>query len=111
MYELLTIPAAADGAAEAVGGARLLRARAVTATPAASGRVVTLVADAVALEAVAVGAADDASAGRGRLDLDVHDGRPGDNLGDLHAVGGDAEERGHVAHLVSRAHGHAAAST
>ena len=26
-------------------------------------------------------------------------------LGNLHAVGGDAEERGHVAHLVSIVHG------
>ena len=42
----------------------------------------TLIADALALEAVAAGAAHDAGAGRRCLDLNVHDGRTRDDLGD-----------------------------
>jgi len=44
-------------------------------------------------------AAHDAGARGGRLDLHVHHGRARDDLGHLHALGGDAEEGGHVAHL------------
>ena len=65
----------------------------------------TLIADAFALQAVAAGAAHDAGTGGGCLDLNVHDGRTRDDLGYLHAVCGDAEERGHVAHLASVAGG------
>ena len=82
MYELLTIPAAADGAAEAVRGAALLRARAVAAAPAALRGLKAVVTLARAFVAEAVGATDDAGARGRRLDLHVNHGRARNDLGD-----------------------------